>query len=146
MIATVLRIGFINLRRDRVVQAMVFVLPVIFFSIFADVFGGQRGGTSQVTGGVVDEDRSDASRRFVAALGAEQGLRVRTTAADARSPSIASTVAGLRARGRRASSDRHPGGGGAGFGRFDAGGRRSRCWPTTPTPLRTRSSRACCRR
>jgi hypothetical protein len=33
MIGTVLRISVINLRRDRVVQAMTFLLPILFFSI-----------------------------------------------------------------------------------------------------------------
>ncbi len=38
---TLLRIAWINLRRDRVAQALTFILPIIFFSIFATVFGGQ---------------------------------------------------------------------------------------------------------
>ena len=37
---TLIRVGLTNLRRDRVAQAMTFVLPIIFFSIFATVFGG----------------------------------------------------------------------------------------------------------
>jgi ABC-2 type transport system permease protein len=79
MIATILRIGWISLRRDRVAQAMSFLLPLIFFSIFAMVFGGQRKGAPQVTLVVVDDDRTDASRRLVAALEAEKVLRVWTT-------------------------------------------------------------------
>jgi ABC-2 type transport system permease protein len=39
MIGTVLRISWLNLRRDRVAQAMTFLLPLAFFSIFALVFG-----------------------------------------------------------------------------------------------------------
>ena len=35
MILTVMRIAWLNLRRDRVAQAMTFVLPIAFFSIFA---------------------------------------------------------------------------------------------------------------
>ena len=38
---TLLRIGWLNLRRDRVALALVFALPILFFSIFATVFGGQ---------------------------------------------------------------------------------------------------------
>ena len=38
---TLLRIGWTNLRRDRVAQALTFLLPIVFFSIFATVFGGQ---------------------------------------------------------------------------------------------------------
>ncbi|MGH7730479.1 MAG: ABC transporter permease, partial [Candidatus Eiseniibacteriota bacterium] len=76
MIPTLLRVGLINLRRDRVVQAMVFFLPIVFFSIFAGVFGSQgRDTTERVRVAVVDEDRSPASQRLVAALQREGGLR-----------------------------------------------------------------------
>ncbi len=79
MIGTLLRIGFINLRRDRVVQALVFVLPVMFFSIFATVFGNQRDATSRIPVPVADEEQSEYSRKLVKALAAEGGLRVLTT-------------------------------------------------------------------
>ena len=36
---TLLRVGWTNLSRDRVAQALTFLLPIIFFSIFAMVFG-----------------------------------------------------------------------------------------------------------
>ena len=42
MIGTLLRIGWTNFRRDRVALSLTFVLPVVFFSIFAGVFGNQR--------------------------------------------------------------------------------------------------------
>jgi ABC-2 type transport system permease protein len=81
---TLLRIGFINLRRDRVVLAMVFLLPIVFFSIFALVFGGQENpSTSRVRIAVVDEDRSEVSARIVAGLQNETGLRTRLTADEA---------------------------------------------------------------
>ena len=38
---TLLRIGWMNLKRDRVAQALTFLLPILFFSIFASVFGGR---------------------------------------------------------------------------------------------------------
>ena len=60
MIATVLRIGWINLKRDRVAQSLTFLLPLIFFSIFAGVFGGQgRSTTPRVRVAVVDEDGTE---------------------------------------------------------------------------------------
>ena len=63
MILTLLRVSVLNLRRDRVMQAMVFVLPIAFFSIFATVFGTQGPGDARpVRAAVVDEDASDASR------------------------------------------------------------------------------------
>ena len=93
MILTLLRIGLVNLRRDRVVQAMTFLLPIIFFSIFAGVFGSQgRDTVEPVRVAVVDEDHSPASERLVAALRHERGLRVRTDSrppgADPKSPAI----------------------------------------------------------
>jgi ABC-2 type transport system permease protein len=78
---TLLGIGWTNLKRDRVAQALTFLLPIIFFSIFASVFGGQGGDqTSRIPIAVVDEDRSELSARIVDGLQKEAGLRVRTTA------------------------------------------------------------------
>ena len=78
VIGPLLRIGYLNVRRDRVVLAMVFLLPIMFFSIFATVFGNQRDTTSRVRVGVADEDQSDYSKKLVTALAAEGGLRVQT--------------------------------------------------------------------
>jgi ABC-2 type transport system permease protein len=78
---TLLRIGLINLRRDRVAQALTFVLPIVFFSIFATVFGGQRdASTARIRIAVVDEDHSEVSTRLVEALRTEKSLRARLTA------------------------------------------------------------------
>jgi ABC-2 type transport system permease protein len=76
--ATLLRIAWLNLKRDRVAQAMTFLLPIVFFSIFAMVFGRQTGGgTPRVTIAIVDDDRSEFSRRVAEALAKEPALRVR---------------------------------------------------------------------
>jgi linearmycin/streptolysin S transport system permease protein len=81
MITTLLRISWTNLKRDRVAQALTFLLPILFFSIFASVFGNQGGNsTSRVRIAVVDEDGSELSRRIVDGLKAETALRVRVTA------------------------------------------------------------------
>src|SRR5262245_66277300 len=81
MIPVLLRTGLINLRRDRVVQMMTFFLPIVFFSIFAGVFGSQgRDTTPRVRVAVVDEDHSAASERLIAALKKEGGLGVQTAA------------------------------------------------------------------
>jgi ABC-2 type transport system permease protein len=82
MIATLLKLGWMNLRRDRVAQALTFLLPIVFFSIFASVFGGQNSGTSRIRLAVVDEDHSELSARIVDGLGKETGLRVRTAATE----------------------------------------------------------------
>jgi len=78
-IGPLLRTAFLNVRRDRVVLAMVFLLPVMFFSIFATVFGNQRDSTSKIKVAVADLEQSDYSKKLVAALAAEGGLLVRTT-------------------------------------------------------------------
>jgi ABC-2 type transport system permease protein len=80
MIATLLKIAWTNLRRDRVAQAMTFLLPIIFFSIFASVFGNQEDkSTARIRIAVVDEDRSELSQRIGGGLQQETALRVRTT-------------------------------------------------------------------
>ena len=38
-VLTLMRIAWTNLKRDRVAQSLTFLLPIIFFSIFALVFG-----------------------------------------------------------------------------------------------------------
>ncbi len=80
MIGALLRSGWLNLRRDYVALALTFVLPVVFFSIFASVFGnmaGSGGGMSDVEIAVIDEDDSDSSRRLIKALQADASLDVR---------------------------------------------------------------------
>lgn len=81
MIATLVRVGWLNLKRDRAAQAMTFLLPIIFFSIFASVFGNQGGDAmSSIRVAIVDEDKTPASGRLVSAIQKEDALRVRTTA------------------------------------------------------------------
>jgi ABC-2 type transport system permease protein len=80
MIATLLRVSWTNLKRDRVAQALTFLLPILFFTIFATVFGNQSDATSRVRIAIVDEDGSELSRRIVAGLQQETALRVRLTA------------------------------------------------------------------
>jgi ABC-2 type transport system permease protein len=81
MIPPLVRIAWISLSRDRAVQALTFVLPIVFFSIFAGVFGRQMDddATPRVRVAVVNEDTTQTSRSLVAALAREEGLRVRTT-------------------------------------------------------------------
>jgi ABC-2 type transport system permease protein len=74
-------IGFVaknrlwNLRHDRAAMVLAFVVPIVFFSIFASIFGGSGRSTARrVRVAVVDEDGSDASKRFVEALRADPTL------------------------------------------------------------------------
>ncbi len=77
MISTLLRIQWTRLRRDRVAQTLTFVVPIIFFSIFALIFGTMGSGkTPSVRLAVVDEDQSAVSKRVLAALGREDGLKL----------------------------------------------------------------------
>ena len=100
MIPTLLRVSWTNLRRDRVAQALTFLLPILFFSIFSTVFGNQgRNTTPTIRVAVVDEDGSELSRRIVDGLRAEKSLRVRTTAdADGTGPALDDARAGQLVR------------------------------------------------
>jgi ABC-2 type transport system permease protein len=77
MTTTLLRIAWLGLVRDRAALALTFVLPIVFFSIFAVVFGGMAGGSGAVPAVevvLVDEDGTPASQRMLDALVAEEGL------------------------------------------------------------------------
>jgi ABC-2 type transport system permease protein len=79
IVPTLMRVSWMTLRRDRVAQALTFILPMAFFTIFANVFGRQSmRSTSSVPVALVDEDRSEYSRRLAAGLARDGGLRVVT--------------------------------------------------------------------
>jgi ABC-2 type transport system permease protein len=67
-----------RLRRDKSALVLTFILPLVFFSIFAGIFGGgsSRVTTRRISIAVVDEDGSPNSKRFVEALKAEKSLRI----------------------------------------------------------------------
>jgi ABC-2 type transport system permease protein len=67
-----------SVRRDRGAMALSFILPVVFFSIFAVIFGGRRNTTPKITVLVADEDHSPVSQRLVKGLEDEGSLVVRT--------------------------------------------------------------------
>lgn len=122
MIGTLLRIGWLNLKRDRVAQALTFLLPIVFFSIFAGIFSGQgNAATARIRVAVVDEDGSDFSRRLIAALEREPSLRVRTTTEPAGKGVALDRAAGeaLVRNGTLPVTIVVPKGLGAAFGRFD---------------------------
>ena len=85
MILLLVRNAWKQLARDRAAQVLSFVVPIVFFSIFAVIFGGSAAGGSRVTGTsrvkvvVVDESHTDKSRALVQALEADSGLRVLAT-------------------------------------------------------------------
>jgi ABC-2 type transport system permease protein len=76
MIASVVRAGWLNLRRDRSALMLSFIVPIVFFSIFAGIFGAQKSKTPKTTVLIADLDRSDTSRRLIEALRRESALDV----------------------------------------------------------------------
>ncbi len=95
MILTLVRVSWTNLKRDRVAQMLTFLLPILFFSIFATVFGNQgRDSTSRIRVAVVDEDGSEFSKRVVQGLQEETSLRIRATVdADGKGTALDSAAA-----------------------------------------------------
>ena len=78
LISAIVRTALVSLRRDRGALALSFILPVVFFSIFAMIFGGRHDTTPRVTVLVVDEDHSHASQRLFQGLKQEGSLVVKT--------------------------------------------------------------------
>jgi ABC-2 type transport system permease protein len=79
MIGVMLRTAWLSLRRDRIALIMTFVLPIVFFTIFAAIFSNLGGGVGASTLDVivVDDDGTEVSRRFAEAIGEQDGLDVR---------------------------------------------------------------------
>ena len=87
MIRAVLAASWINLKRDRVALALTFVLPVVFFSVFAWVFGGMdRGAERDIEAALVVEEQSDVASRMRDVLMSNKGVRMVT--ADATGESL----------------------------------------------------------
>ena len=149
---TLLRIGWINLKRDRVAQALTFLLPIVFFSIFASVFGGQGDEqTPRIRVAVVDEDGT----RVQPPRHRRAGARSRSARAD--HDHRRGRRARARSRRRRAAREERrrpvavviPRGLGEGVRRAGLLRRRPESAGCSPIPaIRSRrmSSRACCRR
>jgi ABC-2 type transport system permease protein len=78
LIPAIIRTSLISLRRDRGALALSFILPIVFFTIFAIIFGGRRDTTPKITVLVVDEDQSAVSNRLVKGLQSEGSLRAFT--------------------------------------------------------------------
>jgi linearmycin/streptolysin S transport system permease protein len=127
MIAAVIRLGWTNLKRDRVALFLTFLLPLVFFSIFASIFGNLRGGSSgeskPLTVLAVDQDGTAISSALIAALAGQDGLDVlRTPVASENLPaprpwSREGAVAEVRG-GRAAAAVVIPAGFGSQYGNF----------------------------
>jgi ABC-2 type transport system permease protein len=75
MSGVVFRSMLLGLVRDRGALAMTFLLPAIFFVIFATIFSGATGEQLRLKVAIADELDDDVSRRLLAALRAEPALR-----------------------------------------------------------------------
>lgn len=74
---TIIKIRWLNLTRDYLAMALTFVLPIIFFSVFALLFSGPPAGTgTKLTVLLIDQDESSFSRRMAAALKKQESLLV----------------------------------------------------------------------
>jgi ABC-2 type transport system permease protein len=101
----IVRTAMVSLRRDRGALALSFVLPVVFFSIFAVIFGGRRDSTPKVSVLIVDQDHSRASQRLVKGFESEGSLTVKTRPAPVRGieqPEYTSTTAEAAVKAGRA--------------------------------------------
>ena len=78
MIRTVLQLSWWSLKRDPVALGLTFAVPLVFFSIFAVVFGAiDRSGVEPVRTVVVSEDPADeAARAFGGMLEADGAITV----------------------------------------------------------------------
>ena len=85
MIGAVVRAGWLNLRRDRGALILSFIVPIVFFSIFAGIFGAQRSKTPKVTLAIADEDHSERSKELIGALRSESALKIVDKTFDAKS-------------------------------------------------------------
>jgi len=77
MILSVMRAGWMNLRRDRAALILSFIVPMVFFSIFASVFGGSgKERTAKIELAIADDDQSPRSKKLIETLRAESALRL----------------------------------------------------------------------
>lgn len=78
MIKTLLEVGWINLKRDRVALILSFALPIAFFSFFAMVFAGRGGSGARPAAMdvvILDLDGSTESGRLLTLLENQEALR-----------------------------------------------------------------------
>lgn len=79
MLKSLLHAHWVRLCRDRVALFLVFVLPVIFFSVFAIIFGGGGQKSSKPADlkvAIWDQDDTDASKKMADAVGDVAGVQL----------------------------------------------------------------------
>lgn len=76
---SIMKAHWLRLLRDRVALFLVFILPIVFFSVFAFIFGGSGGSSSKPADlkvAVWDNDHSDASAKIRDALNGVSGMEL----------------------------------------------------------------------
>jgi ABC-2 type transport system permease protein len=78
MIWTVVRVGLLRMWHGRTEILLTFVVPIVFFTIFAFIFDEQigLGKSPKVNLAIVDEDDTELSHEFVSALAEWDTLRI----------------------------------------------------------------------
>jgi ABC-2 type transport system permease protein len=77
MISTILRVSLLYLLRDRVALALTFLLPLVFFSVFAAVFAPMDSATVRAVKTVIVVDPASAfAARVAERLARKEGLEV----------------------------------------------------------------------
>jgi ABC-2 type transport system permease protein len=78
MIWTVVRVGLLRMWHGRTEMLLTFVVPIVFFTLFAFIFDEQigLGRSPQVDVALVDEDQTEISRELLSALAAQQTVRI----------------------------------------------------------------------
>ena len=83
MIWTIFRLGWLHLKRDRVALALTFILPIVFFSIFAAVFSDLDTEHLEALDTVLFlEDQGPTGERFATLLEQEPALRIQRVEAE----------------------------------------------------------------
>ncbi len=86
MTLTLMKIQFLILKRDYIVLMLIFVLPILFFSITALIFGKIQTGPGTKMAGIkiiiVDEDQSSFSRRLIREIGKGKAFEIITTSGE----------------------------------------------------------------
>jgi ABC-2 type transport system permease protein len=78
MIWTVVRVGLLRMWHGRTEILLTFVVPIVFFTVFAFIFDEQigLGKSPRVNLAVVDEDGTELSRELLSALADQETLRI----------------------------------------------------------------------
>jgi ABC-2 type transport system permease protein len=115
MIRTILYMNWLTFRRDRIAVGLTLLMPIVFFSIFAVIFGAMgrgngsgAGPTSRFRVLVVDEDHTEMSARFVRAIDAQESIEIRTAPNTTDTSDSARPYTRDEARTLVRTHDRHP--------------------------------------